>query len=298
MKNNRKNKNKNKNKYKNKNKNKIKYKNPNIKRMIKENYCNNCGKSGHLYHQCKIPITSIGVIAYRKIENETQFLLIRRKDTLGFIDFIRGKYSIYHKYYILNMLKQMTNSEKQLLAQGNFDKIWFAIWGGNVVSNQYKTEEIVSREKYNILVSGVYVKNDNYTLLDLIEESNSYDEWIEPEWGFPKGRRNFQEKDFDCALREFAEETGYSSKLLKIVNNILPYEEIFTGSNYKSYKHKYYLMHMDYADTIELGNFEKTEVSKLEWKTYDECMKDIRYYNLEKKRMITNVNKCIKKYNL
>ena len=58
--------------------------------MIKENYCNNCGKSGHLYHQCKIPITSIGVIAYRKIENETQFLLIRRKDTLGFIDFIRG----------------------------------------------------------------------------------------------------------------------------------------------------------------------------------------------------------------
>jgi len=266
--------------------------------MIKENYCNNCGKLGHLYHQCKIPITSIGVIAYRKIENETQFLLIRRKDTLGFIDFIRGKYSIYHKYYILNMLKQMTNSEKQLLAQGNFDKIWFAIWGGNVVSNQYKTEEIVSREKYNILVSGVYVKNDNYTLLDLIEESNSYDEWIEPEWGFPKGRRNFQEKDFDCALREFAEETGYSSKLLKIVNNILPYEEIFTGSNYKSYKHKYYLMHMDYADTIELGNFEKTEVSKLEWKTYDECMKDIRHYNLEKKRMITNVNKCIQKYNL
>ena len=35
--------------------------------MLKNNYtfCNNCGKNGHLYHQCKLPITSVGVIAFR-----------------------------------------------------------------------------------------------------------------------------------------------------------------------------------------------------------------------------------------
>ena len=45
----------------------------------------------------------------------------------------------------------------------------------------------------------------NY-LKSLIEKSIT--RWSETEWGFPKGRRNFQEKDLDCALREFEEETG------------------------------------------------------------------------------------------
>ena len=37
----------------------------------------------------------------------------------------------------------------------------------------------------------------------------------EKEWGFPKGRRNFQEKDIVCGIREFEEETGYN------INDIL-----------------------------------------------------------------------------
>ena len=41
--------------------------------------------------------------------------------------------------------------------------------------------------------------------------------WIETEWEFPKGRRNFQEKDLTCALREFEEETGCNKNSLKII---------------------------------------------------------------------------------
>ena len=29
---------------------------------MNDNYCNNCGKTGHVFHQCKVPITSIGII--------------------------------------------------------------------------------------------------------------------------------------------------------------------------------------------------------------------------------------------
>ena len=32
----------------------------------------------------------------------------------------------------------------------------------------------------------------------------------EPEWGIPKGRRKNKESNFDCANREFCEETGLS----------------------------------------------------------------------------------------
>ena len=29
-------------------------------------FCNNCGKQGHIFNQCKRPITSSGIIAFRK----------------------------------------------------------------------------------------------------------------------------------------------------------------------------------------------------------------------------------------
>ena len=38
-------------------------------------FCNNCGKLGHLFHQCKVPITSIGIIALRVINDNYQILL-------------------------------------------------------------------------------------------------------------------------------------------------------------------------------------------------------------------------------
>ena len=98
---------------------------------MNDTYCNNCGKQGHLYHQCKIPITSIGIIVFRIHENELQYLMIRRKDTLGYIDFMRGKYSIYNKEYVMNMLKQMTDEEKERLITEDFDTLWNGIWGND-----------------------------------------------------------------------------------------------------------------------------------------------------------------------
>jgi len=265
---------------------------------MNNNYCNNCGKPGHLFHQCKLPITSFGIIVFRIYENNIQYLMIRRKDTLGYIDFMRGKYSVYNKDYILNMLKQMTIEEKELLGRGDFNLLWKRIWGDEYISNQYKSEENISRDKFNTLYNGVMFKNEFFTLNMLIEDSNNYDTWIEPEWGFPKGRRNYQESDYECALREFQEETGYNTKQLKNIKNILPYEEIFTGSNYKSYKHKYYLTFMKLEHSLQINNFEPTEVSKMEWKSFEDCMQSIRNYNLEKKRVLMNINETIKSFRL
>lgn len=270
-----------------------------INRIMSESYCNNCGKIGHGYNNCKIPITSIGIVAFRLNKGIYEYLMIRRKDTLGYIDFMRGKYSIYNRYYIMNMLKQMTVSEKEELKSGDFDKLWFNIWNSRSISSQYKSEENISRDKFNALNVGVLVKNNLYTLKMLIEESYQYDDtWTEAEWGFPKGRRNYQEKDFECALREFSEETGYNARHLQNVYNIIPFEEIFMGSNYKSYKHKYYLMNMNVADSLESVKFEKSEVSKMEWKSFDNCMQSIRHYNIEKKQVLTNINTALLQYSL
>jgi ADP-ribose pyrophosphatase YjhB (NUDIX family) len=265
---------------------------------MSENYCNNCGKLGHYYHHCKMPITSIGIIVFRyNPQNIVEYLMIRRKDTLGYIDFMRGKYSVHNKEYVMNMLKQMTEQEKEVLLSKDFNAAWKRVWGNESISSQYRSEESISREKFNLLQNGVFYKNDFYTLETMINESNLSETWSEAEWGFPKGRRNYQEKDYECALREFTEETGYNYTHLKNIQNLIPFEEIFTGSNYKSYKHKYYLSYMDYNHSLDMKPFEPTEVSKMEWKTYEDCLKCIRGYNLEKKRLINNINSTLTLFN-
>ena len=267
--------------------------------MYSDSYCNNCGKLGHSYNQCKIPITSIGLIVFRKHNDEIQYLMIRRKNSLGHIDFMRGKYSLNNKYYIINMINQMTVEEKNLMRKGDFDELWKNLWGGSNITSQYKNEEIISREKFKALTAGITTRTDFYTLYDLIDESDKNHNWEETEWGFPKGRRNNQEKDFECALREFREETGYPLDALKNIQNILPFEEIFTGSNYKSYKHKYYLMYMNYNEDITTHYiYDNIEISKVEWKSFAECIKAIRPYNKEKIQMLTRIHNTINNHNL
>ena len=172
--------------------------------------------------------------------------------------------------------------------------LWNYLWGFNI-GIQYRGEEKISQEKLSSLKKGIYLNNEKYTLETLINESNT--NWSEPEWGYPKGRRNYQEKDLNCAIREFEEETGYLRSQLQIIQNVIPFEEIFTGSNYKSYKHRYYIAKIN--DNInEPGEFQKSEVSKVDWKTYDEVCKCIRPYNLEKLDVIRRVNTLLSNFSL
>ena len=98
-------------------------------------------------------------------------------------------------------------------------------------------------------------------------------------------------------MREFSEETGYNCEDVNIVSNILPYEENFTGSNFKSYKHKYYVGKIK-SDSIHKTGFQTTEVSKLYWISYDNAVKLIRPYNLERLRIFKIVNSVLQQYRL
>jgi len=263
--------------------------------MIKNmNLCNNCGKQGHSFHQCKLPITSYGIIVFRSSLKGLQFLMIRRKDSFGFIDFMRGKYSPYNIFQIQNIVNEMSLSEKERILSDSFNDLWLNMWG-NSSNIHYKNEEITSSKKMETIKNGVVINDEIITLKDIIEKSTTI--WFETEWEFPKGRRNHKENDLDCALREFEEETGIPKENIIVVENILPFEEIFIGTNHKSYKHKYFLAYMNDSEE-NLENYQLTEVSKIEWKTIDNCLESIRPYNLEKIKLITNINKVLQEYRL
>lgn len=319
--------------------------------------CNNCGKVGHLQHQCKMPINSTGLVVFRRSNGGStlQYLMICRKDSLGYVDFLRGKYSVYNKPYLLNMFYQMTKTEKEKLRTWTFDALWQDLWHGGVdvsgtshlrtfsqhaeesssaskgcdgnvwkkartsitqmqsvsanannnTSNnnmqrnasgvsQRRNEDMMVRERFHLLVSGVSTKTEKYNLATLLAESG--DGHLQPEWGFPKGRKNFHEKELHCALREFQEETGYPATTLHVVDNICPFEEIFTGSNYKSYKHKYYLAEINESAAHLRPHPQQSEVSAMAWCTIDQCLRMIRAYNVEKKRLICTIDKLLRNY--
>jgi 8-oxo-dGTP pyrophosphatase MutT (NUDIX family) len=237
----------------------------------------------------------VGIIVFRINANGVrEYLLIRRKDSIGYVEFMRGKYNIYSKIYLDNIISEMTLEEKQRILTNDFYTLWKNLWGDDI-NTQYRGEEKSSRDKFETLKYGVTTNDLEYSLESLINESTG--KWLETEWGFPKGRHNNQEKDLLCALREFEEETGYSRLSINIIQNLMPFEEIFTGSNYKSYKHKYYVAFMENAKEDQMA-YQDTEVSKMEWKTYDESIQAIRSYNLEKKEVLTRVDTLLNNYKL
>jgi 8-oxo-dGTP pyrophosphatase MutT (NUDIX family) len=222
--------------------------------------------------------------------------MLRRKDSFGYIDFMRGKYSPYNVEHIQNIINEMSINEKEKILNESFESLWQEMWG-NTQNIQYRSEESASIKKFDLIKSGIFLDNVKITIKDIIEKSNT--KWSETEWEFPKGRRNYQEKDLDCAFREFEEETGMSQSKITIIENIIPFEEIFIGTNHKSYKHKYFLAYSNENNSdFTLENFQKSEVSKLEWKTIDECLESIRPYSLEKKQLIININKVLQEYRL
>jgi len=259
-------------------------------------FCNNCNRTNHVYNNCRAPITSIGVIAFRCGETGPEFLIIRRRDSFGFVDFVRGKYSLNDEAYIQRIIDEMTVSEKENLLRLTFEQLWRLLWGEYTRSSQYKNEEHISYEKYRQVLGGIRTKDGRVkTLHQFIEDSTT--NWTETEWGFPKGRRNYNEKDLPCALRECLEETGYDISNDNVIQNIAPYEEIFMGSDMKCYKQKYFLAMVD-LDKKPKKAHDIMEVGLMKWMAFDECIQTIRPYNLEKIGIVRKINNILSRYQI
>jgi 8-oxo-dGTP pyrophosphatase MutT (NUDIX family) len=273
-------------------------------------YCVNCGEKGHVVKDCDGPITSFGIIAFKITTNtledrfdknnalrdivnslprecsvlpKIKFLMIQRKDTMGYIDFVRGKYPENNKDAKLKLLhiwlNEMTAKEKTTLLTKSFDEIWDMLWV-NHESKCYRNEYHLAKLKFERL-----------DIKSLVAQSHT--QFTFQEFSFPKGRRNMRESNIACAEREFYEETGYCKQHYDFIKNYPTIHEEFTGTNGVKYRHIYYLVKMhenipppriDYSNIVQTG-----EVQNIGWFSYEECMALIRPYDSAKKSAIKNV---------
>ena len=226
-------------------------------------------------------------VSQEKID-KFQYLLIQRKDTLGYVEFMRGKYDELNKDYIITLLETMTIGEVENIKKYSFDELWNMLWLNKNIK-QYQTEYEISKRKFTNLLSNKYFQFEK-----ILEDADIT--YTEKEWGFPKGRRNLRETDYNCALREFEEETNFKKEDYSILRNIKPVEEIFYGSNNIKYKHIYYIAKSIKAKNLDIdpsNYFQFTEVSKVCWYTITESLEKIRPYNIAKKDVLCKVNKLL-----
>lgn len=280
-------------------------------------YCVNCGEKGHVVRDCEGPITSFGILAFKVVRSsqdekydknqklvdilntvnarqniyvkypKVKFLMIQRKDTMGYIDFIRGKYPENDENAKMEMLQvclhEMTFDEKRNLLTQDFTSLWRDLWC-NKNSKTFKNEYENAKHKFN--------KLDVKTLVE--QSTTSYHH---TEFSIPKGRRNMKESNIACAEREFFEETGYSKEHYDFIRNYPTIHEEFIGTNGVRYRHIYYLVkmkdnipppHIDNSNIIQIG-----EVQNIGWFTAEECLSLIRPYDTAKKEVIIKVHQDI-----
>jgi len=281
--------------------------------------CNNCGKYGHTQKQCLEPITSLGIICIKInekniekcinelvhqdvfdinqnividietninkiIEPESKnidYLIIRRKHSLGYIEFIRGRYDPDSIDTVHHLIKQMTPQEIEGIKSKEFKELWEEVWKKTSYNKLYIKEMDDSLEKFNKLKEHKFF--DGELKFD----------FEEPEWGFPKGRRNPNEKNLKCALREFYEETGIVKNNLIVLNKLFPLQEIFYGTNGILYKHIYYIAIYNTKDEINLNKLHEdqlTEIGAIKWDSLPGCLKLFRPYHEEKKKILISLH--------
>ena len=274
------------------------------RRRDREIYCGNCGEKGHVYKRCTMPITSFGIVAFRNNESDVinieklekaigerldkagnditnRMLMVQRKDTMGYVDFLRGRYSSdseEKEKQISRFIKEMIPSEIEDLKTLTFEELWDKLWV-NHSCKCYRNEFENAKNKFNEL--------DIHKVLNGIECT-----WLYTEFGIPKGRKNMRETNKQCAIREFCEETGYKLEDIELIDTN-PVEEVFMGTNGIMYKHVYYIATVKDKSgppiIDETNNNQIGEIKSVMWLTKSQCLSLVRVYDTEKKKIINNV---------
>jgi 8-oxo-dGTP pyrophosphatase MutT (NUDIX family) len=241
-------------------------------------FCNNCGKRGHPFRECADPILSCGLILFRKTTSQFEMLMIRRKDSMSYTEFVRGKYNPHDIAYVRRLLENMTTTEHARLRSETFEDIWNKLW----LHNDKNPHEIeTAKFKYNLV--------RQHGLLQ-----NLHSVYVEPEWGFPKGRRLRGEVDLACAEREFMEETNIPCTSYTIIPNVV-FSEQFIGTNGIPYEHRYFVAQVSQDINIhqKFTPSQRREISAIGWKSFADCMSVTRPHYTGRYDMLIALRKFI-----
>lgn len=178
-------------------------------------------------------ISSYGVACVRKNSDTGcyEILMIKKRYTYLFIEFVRGMYDPYKDYDLEYMFDGMTITEKSMIQTRNFNTLWNYCNGNEPTKSGERTIYTRSSRKFATLLD----REKGAALSRLL--SNSKNATLL--WEIPKGRPNKKETALHSAVREFEEETGLK-ETYRILFDEGTIEYSFVDGGVK-YKYIYYL---------------------------------------------------------
>ena len=255
-------------------------------------YCNNCGNYGHAYKSCRHPVLSYGILLFHKDDqNIFRIVMVERKDSIAFIEFIRGKYKSHLNIEYLKILfSRFSIEERKKVLLKSFNELWNELWiHTETINDRIKREYRKSSEMFYKL-KGTKLKE----LIDSVETNYKTNEWE-----IPKGRRKKYEANKDTAIREFSEETNIDISKYELFNNIIPIFEEYKGINNVNYKHIYYIGKTKEKYDLKINKLNKdqyTEIKNINWLTKNECHESIRDHDNTKHKLIDNLFNFLEKH--
>jgi 8-oxo-dGTP pyrophosphatase MutT (NUDIX family) len=233
-------------------------------------------------------------ICFEYIKNNVQFMMVSRKFSLAIISFLKGNYNPNDTASIIAYFRNMMQYEIDLIKNNEYDDLVFIVMNKNNLSKEdflktlyegsHSIEYESAKQKFNRLRNpdkddhGIYWTLQVYT--DIKPNST------EPEWGFPKGKRNGKiESNIECAIREFTEETGFTDNEFIVMNNIEPLTEYIVGSDDNMYRGVYYLAFNNSSDDKSL-EYDYYETGEIRYFSIEEAIKVIRPYHVGKIRIL------------
>jgi 8-oxo-dGTP pyrophosphatase MutT (NUDIX family) len=190
-----------------------------------------------------------------------EILMVCKRYTYAFSEFVHGKYAPGNKAVLTNMLDKMTVDEKIDILSLNFDQIHYRIY---LNTPKNPTLFAVAKNKFEMN----YVLGDNGEKLKKAIANSRNSERI---WEIPKGRKKSKnESDIYCAIREFTEETGIKKCKYKIFPDaVRSYSYFDNGINYEN---KFYiaLMNGNYVPKVSFKRSDQIyEISNVKWLSID-----------------------------
>lgn len=180
---------------------------------------------------------SYGMMLFRRNPSNSQIelLLIQKRCTYAYADFINGKYN-NKDTSILNLLNYMTREEKITIMSLQFNYMWYHCYMyTSQLIDEYENNNYgfaKKKKKFN----RVFLNDGGKRLRSLINKSRSKPRL----WDLPKGRKEQEEYDINCAIREIKEEVGLGPKKYKFLWNVRPV--YFTHEDYGvRYQCKFYV---------------------------------------------------------
>lgn len=194
---------------------------------------------------------SIGIVCVRKNnDNILEYFVVRKKFTYQFNEFVYGVYNPKKPETIVSLFDKMTGIEKECLARPCiYENMFKWVYSKNYINNAIYASYKARFEK---------TFPDRTILEKYLNQSTRNGEL---NWEFPKGHRKNSEDEWNAAIREFKEESGYEDGDFCIIPNAKKETSYRDGNTI--WKQSFRIAYL--VNREKMPNIDHSELCEAEW---------------------------------